>query len=148
VAKQKEVVGTISLQITPGAANPSPPVGPALGQRGVNIMEFCKQFNDATKDLDKSMKVPVLIVVFKDKSFKFTVKKPPVPSLILKKMGLKKGSQAPGRDSVGKITWSQIEEIAEMKKEEMLGVSDLQSAMAQVAGTARSMGIQVEEKAE
>lgn len=138
----KEVAGLIKLQIKGGAANPSPPVGPALGSKGVNIMDFCKQFNARTQD--KAGKVlPVIITVYSDKSFDFIVKQPPVPVQIKEAAKLKSGSAEPNRVKVATITWAQVKEIAENKMVDM-NCFTLKSAMSMVAGTARSMGVNVE----
>lgn len=138
----KEVAGLIKLQIKGGQANPSPPVGPALGSKGVNIMEFCKQFNGRTQD--KMGKVlPVVITVYADKSFDFLIKTPPAAIQILEAAKLKGGSPEPNRKKVGKITWEQVQAIAEDKKEDLNSFT-LASAMSMIAGTARSMGVTVE----
>ncbi len=139
----KKVVGFIKLQIPAGAANPAPPVGPALGQKGVNIMEFCKQFNAKTKE-QAGLIIPVVITVFSDKSFTFITKTPPAAVLLLKAAKLEKGSGEPNRNKVGKVTKKQVREIAEMKMTD-LNAASVDSAMSMVAGTARSMGITVEE---
>lgn len=139
----KKVVGFIKLQIPAGQANPAPPVGPALGQKGVNIMEFCKQFNAKTKE-QQGLIIPVIITVFNDKSFTFITKTPPAATLLLKAAKLEKGSGEPNRTKVGKVTKKQVREIAETKMPD-LNASSVESAMAMVAGTARSMGITVEE---
>ena len=137
----KEVSGIIKLQIKGGSANPSPPVGPALGAKGVNIMEFCKQFNARTQD--KAGKViPVIITVYKDKSFDFIIKTPPVAVQLLEATKLQKGSPEPNRDKIGDVTWEQIKKIAEDKMTD-LNAFTVESAMKMVAGTARSMGITV-----
>jgi large subunit ribosomal protein L11 len=137
----KEVAGIIKLQIRGGAANPSPPVGPALGSKGVNIMDFCKQFNARTQD--KAGKViPVVITVYGDKSFDFVTKTPPVAVQLLEVSKVKKGSQEPNRDKVASITWDQVRTIAQDKMED-LNCFTVESAMRMVAGTARSMGINV-----
>jgi len=137
----KEVAGLIKLQIRGGGANPSPPVGPALGSKGVNIMDFCKQFNARTQD--KAGKViPVVITVFGDKSFEFVTKTPPVAVQLLEVTKVKKGSQEPNRDKVASISWDQVKTIAEDKMED-LNCFTVESAMRMVAGTARSMGITV-----
>jgi large subunit ribosomal protein L11 len=138
----KKVVGQIKLQIPGGAANPSPPVGPALGQRGVNIMEFCKAFNAQTQNL-AGMVVPVIVTVYADRSFSFITKSPPAANLLLKAAGLEKGSPAPNKNKVGKVTRQQVEEIAKTKLQD-LTANDLAAAMKSVEGTARSMGIEVE----
>lgn len=137
----KEVAAFIKLQIKGGAANPSPPVGPALGSKGVNIMDFCKQFNARTQD--KAGKVlPVIITVYSDKSFDFVVKQPPVAVQLKEAAKVQKGSAQPNRDKVGQVTWDQIREIAQDKMPDM-NCFTLESAMRMVAGTARSMGISV-----
>ena len=137
----KKVTGQIKLQIAAGAANPSPPVGPALGQRGVNIMEFCKAFNAQTQNL-QGLVVPVIITVYADRSFTFITKSPPAPVLLLKAAGLEKGSPAPNKNKVGKVTRKQIEEIAKTKLKDLNAI-DLPAAMRSIEGTARSMGIEV-----
>ena len=137
----KKITGYIKLQIPGGAANPAPPVGPALGQKGVNIMEFCKQFNAKTQN-DKGMIVPVVITVYADKSFTFITNVSPVPALIKKVTGVQSGSGEPNRKKVGKITQAQITEIAQKKMPD-LNTIDLEAAKRMVAGTARSMGIEV-----
>lgn len=138
----KKVAGYIKLQIPAGGANPSPPVGPALGQHGVNIMEFCKAFNAKTQDKN-GMIIPVVITVYADRSFSFIVKTPPVPVLLLKAAGLKKGSGEPNRKKVGTVTKAQVQEIAETKMPD-LNTVNLESAMSMVEGTAKSMGLLVE----
>jgi large subunit ribosomal protein L11 len=137
----KKITGYIKLQVPAGAANPSPPIGPALGQRGVNIMEFCKAFNAATQD-KKGYVIPVVITVYADRSFTFITKVSPVPELIKKAIGLEKGSGEPNRKKVGKITQKQIEDIAKMKMPD-LNTDSLASASAMVAGTAKSMGLDI-----
>jgi len=137
----KEVAGIIKLQIKGGAANPSPPVGPALGSKGVNIMQFCKQFNARTQDLAGKM-LPVIITVFADKSFDFIVKQPPVAIQILEAAKVKSGSAEPHVKKVGSISWNQVKEIAEIKMSD-LNCFTMESAMRMVAGTARSMGITI-----
>jgi large subunit ribosomal protein L11 len=139
----KKVAGFIKLQIPAGQANPAPPVGPALGQKGVNIMEFCKQFNAKTKD-QAGLIIPVIITVYSDKSFTFITKTPPAATLLVKAAKVEKGSGEPNRTKVGKVTKKQVKEIAELKMAD-LNASDIDSAMSMVAGTARSMGITVEE---
>ncbi len=138
----KEITGYIKLQIPAGAANPAPPIGPALGQKGVNIMEFCKAYNAATQDR-VGLVVPVIITVYSDRSFSFVTKSPPASVLLRKAAGLAKGSGVPNRDKVGKVTRAQIEEIVEVKKED-LNARDMDAAVRIIAGTARSMGIEVE----
>ncbi len=137
----KEVDGFIKLQVRGGSANPSPPVGPALGAKGVNIMEFCKRFNAETQEQQGKV-LPVVITVFKDKSFSFIIKTPPAAVQLLEKAGLKSGSAESNRDKVGKVTWDQVKEIAENKMPD-LNAFKIESAMKMVAGTARSMGINV-----
>jgi large subunit ribosomal protein L11 len=139
----KKVTGFIKLQIPAGQANPAPPVGPALGQKGINIMEFCKQFNARTKD-QQGLIIPVIITVYADKSFTFVTKTPPAATLILKAAKLEKGSGEPNRTKVGKVTKKQVREIAELKMAD-LNAASVEAAMSMVAGTARSMGITVEE---
>lgn len=138
----KEVAGLIKLQIKGGAANPSPPVGPALGAKGVNIMEFCKQFNARTQKSAGKI-IPVIITVYEDKSFDFVTKTPPVPVQLLEAAKLQKGSPEPNRKKVAKVTWDQVKQIAEDKMPD-LNAFKVESAMRMVAGTARSMGITVE----
>lgn len=138
----KEITGYIKLQIPAGGANPAPPVGPALGQHGVNIMEFCKAYNAATQD-KAGMVIPVVITVYNDRSFSFETKSPPAAVLLKKAAGLAKGSGVPNRDKVGKVTRAQLEEIVETKKDD-LNANDLDAAVRIIEGTARSMGIEVE----
>ena len=138
----KKVVGFVKLQIPAGQATPAPPVGPALGQKGVNIMEFCKQFNARTQD-KQGLIIPVVITVFSDKSFTFITKTPPASVLLVKEAKLEKGSGEPNRTKVGKVTREQVKKIAEMKMPD-LNTTDIESAINMVAGTARSMGIVVE----
>jgi len=139
----KKVTGYIKLQVPAGAANPSPPIGPALGQQGVNIMEFCKQFNAQTQKLEKGLPIPVIITVYSDRSFTFVMKTPPASVLIRKAIGIEKGSGAPNTNKVGKITRKQLEEIAKTKQPD-LTAANLEAAVRTVAGTARSMGVDVE----
>jgi large subunit ribosomal protein L11 len=139
----KKIIGFIKLQIPAGKANPSPPVGPALGQRGLNIMEFCKAFNAATQGLEPGLPTPVVITAFADKSFTFVLKTPPATVLIKKAAGVQKGSPKPHTDKVGSITRAQAEEIAKAKSPD-LTAADLDAAVRTVAGSARSMGITVE----
>jgi large subunit ribosomal protein L11 len=141
--KGKKIQGMLSLQVPAGKANPAPPIGSALGQRGVNIMEFCKQFNDATKDIQPGTPTPVVMTIYTDKTFSFITKSPPTSYLILKGIGKDKGSKEPGKDFVGTLSNSKLEEIAKMKMKDM-GVVDIEAAKAMVAGTAVSMGIKVE----
>jgi len=138
----KKVSGMIKLQIPAGKANPAPPVGPALGQHGVNIMEFCKSFNARTQD-QAGMIIPVVITVYEDRSFSFITKTPPAPVLLKKAAGLERASGEPNRNKVGKVTKAQIKEIAELKMPD-LNAASLESAMRLIEGTARSMGIVVE----
>lgn len=140
----KKIVGYIKLQIPAGKANPSPPVGPALGQRGLNIMEFCKAFNAATQKMEPGMPIPVVITAYADRTFSFVTKMPPVSYFIIKASGLPKGSKEPGRSKVGKITKAQVQEIAEKKMPD-LNCSTVEAAMNMVMGQARSMGIEVVE---
>jgi len=135
----KEVTGFIRLQVKGGAANPSPPIGPALGSKGVNIMEFCKQFNARTQDSAGKI-LPVVITVYSDKSFDFVIKTPPVPIQLMDATKVKKGSAEPNRKKIASVTWSQVEEIAKDKLPD-LNTTNVHSAMRMVAGTARSMGI-------
>ncbi len=137
----KKVVGQVKLQIAAGQANPSPPVGPALGQRGVNIMEFCKAFNAQTQNM-QGLVIPVIVTVYADRSFTFITKSPPASVLLLKAAGLAKGSAAPNKNKVGKVTRAQVEEIAKTKMKD-LTAKDLEAAVRTVAGTARSMGIEI-----
>jgi len=137
----KKVVGSIKLQIPGGAANPSPPVGPALGQRGVNIMEFCKAFNAQTQNM-AGLVVPVIVTVYADRSFTFITKSPPASILLLRAAGIEKGSPNPNKNKVGKVTRAQVEEIAKTKLKD-LTAADLAAAVNTVSGTARSMGIEV-----
>ena len=139
----KKVTGYIKLQVPAGAANPSPPIGPALGQQGVNIMEFCKQFNAQTQKLEKGLPIPVVITVYSDRSFTFVMKTPPASVLIRKAIGIEKGSGAPNTNKVGTITRKQLEEIAKTKTPD-LTAANLEAAVRTVAGTARSMGVVVE----
>jgi len=140
----KKVEGYIKLQIKAGQASPAPPIGPALGQRGVNIMEFCKQFNAATQD-KMGLILPVIITVYSDKSFSFVVKSPPASVLLKKAAGIEKGSPDPKRQKVGKVTWEQCKEIARQKMED-LNCYDEEAGASMIAGTARSMGIIVEKE--
>ncbi len=140
----KEIVGYIKLQVPAGAANPSPPIGPALGQRGLNIMEFCKQFNAKTQSMEKNMPIPVVITAFSDRSFTFVTKTPPNTYFIKKAAKLDKGATTTGTQTVGKITMAQVREIATIKMPD-LNANDVEAAMRMVIGSARSMGIQVAE---
>jgi large subunit ribosomal protein L11 len=139
----KKITGYLKLQVAAGSATPSPPIGPALGQRGLNIMEFCKAFNAKTADQEKGAPTPVVITIYADKSFTFETKLPPVTYLIKKAVNLKSGSKLPGKESAGTITHKQIREIAEKKMAD-LNAYDVDQAATMIAGSARSMGIQVE----
>jgi large subunit ribosomal protein L11 len=140
----KKITGYIKLQVPAGSANPSPPIGPALGQRGVNIMEFCKTFNAATTELEKGMPIPTIITVYADRSFSFETKTPPATFLLKKAAGLKSGSKEPGKASAGSIKRSQVREIAETKMKD-LNANDLDAATKIIEGSARAMGLQVVE---
>ena len=140
----KKIEGYIKLQVPAGAANPSPPIGPALGQRGVNIMEFCKQFNAATQELEKAMPIPTVITVYADRSFSFVTKTPPASFLIKKAANLKSGSKEPGKVSAGTIKRSQLAEIAQTKMAD-LNANDIEQATKIIEGSARAMGLQVVE---
>ena len=140
----KKIEGYIKLQVPAGAANPSPPIGPALGQRGVNIMEFCKQFNAATQDIEKTTPLPTIITVFSDRSFTFVTKTPPATFLIKKAAGLKSGSKEPGKISAGQIKRSQLSEIAQVKMAD-LNAHDIEAATKIIEGSARAMGLEVVE---
>jgi large subunit ribosomal protein L11 len=140
----KKIDGYIKLQVPAGTANPSPPIGPALGQRGVNIMEFCKAFNAATQELEKNMPIPTIITVYADRSFTFVTKSPPASFLIKKAAKLKSGSKEPGKVSAGTIKRSQLSEIAEMKMKD-LNANDIDAATKIMEGSARSMGLEVVE---
>jgi large subunit ribosomal protein L11 len=139
----KKVQGYVKLQVPAGAANPSPPIGPALGQQGVNIMEFCKQFNAQTQKMEKGLPIPVVITVYTDRSFTFIMKTPPAAVLIRKAIGIEKGSGTPNTAKVGKISRKQLEEVAKMKQPD-LTAADLEAAVRTIAGSARSMGVDVE----
>jgi large subunit ribosomal protein L11 len=139
----KKLENYIKLQVPAGAANPSPPVGPALGQHGLNIMEFCKAFNAQTQDVENGMPLSVVIAVYSDKSFTFVIKTPPAAVLLKKAAGVAKGSGTPNSDKVGKVTRAQLEEIATIKMED-LNANDMDAAVRIIAGSARSMGIEVE----
>lgn len=141
----KKVTGQIKLQVAAGSANPSPPIGPALGQHGVNIMAFCKDFNAKTEKLEKGMPIPVVITVFEDKSFTFVMKTPPASYFIQKAIKIQKGSSTPGKGaSAGRITQKQLEEIAKQKMED-LNANDIEAAKKIIAGSARAMGVEVVE---
>jgi large subunit ribosomal protein L11 len=139
----KKITAYIKLQVKAGEANPSPPVGPALGQRGVNIMEFCKAFNAKTSDVEKGLPLPVVITVYSDRSFTFITKTPPATILLKKALGLKSGSSNPNTKKVGTVTVTQLEEIAKTKMED-LNAATLEAAVKTIAGSARSMGLNVE----
>lgn len=139
----KKVQAYIKLQVAAGKANPSPPVGPALGQHGVNIMEFCKAFNAKTQSLDAGMPIPVVITVYSDRSFTFETKTPPASFLLKKALGVQSGSSVPNRNKIGSVTRAQLEEIATTKDAD-LTAADMDAAVRTIAGTARSMGIEVE----
>ena len=140
----KEVMTIIKLQVPAGGANPSPPVGPALGQHGLNIMDFCNAFNDKTKEMEKGLKVPVEITVFEDRTFTFITKSPPAAVLLKKAAGIDSGSGEPNRTKVAKIPVSKFQEIAEMKMDD-LNANDIDAAIKIISGTARSMGIEIKE---
>ncbi len=140
----KKVTGYLKLQVPAGAANPSPPIGPALGQRGLNIMEFCKAFNAQTQKMEKNMPIPVVITTYQDRSFTFELKTPPVSYFLKKAAKLESASKAPGRDFVGSVTKAQIKEIAEQKMKD-LNANDIDAAMTMIEGSARSMGLKVAE---
>lgn len=139
----KKIVGYVKLQVPAGSATPSPPIGPALGQRGLNIMEFCKAFNAATQEMEKGSPIPVVITAYADKSFTFEMKQPPVTYFIKKAVNLKSGSKNPGKESAGTITQAQLRDIAEKKMKD-LNADTVDAAVSMIAGSARSMGIQVE----
>ncbi|MAU52740.1 MAG: 50S ribosomal protein L11 [Phyllobacteriaceae bacterium] len=138
----KKIAGQLKLQVPAGAANPSPPIGPALGQRGINIMEFCKAFNAATQEMEKGQPTPVIITYYQDKSFTFQMKQPPVSYFLKKAINLKSGSKTPGRDKAGQISRDKVREIAEAKMKD-LNANDVEAAMRMVEGSARSMGLEV-----
>ena len=140
----KKIAGYIKLEVPAGQANPSPPIGPALGQRGLNIMEFCKAFNAQTSKMEKGVPIPVVITTYQDRSFTFEMKTPPVSYFLKKAAGLQSGSKTPGRDKVGKVTKKQVKEIAEQKMKD-LNASDVDAAMKMIEGSARSMGLEVVE---
>ena len=140
----KEILTIIKLQVPAGGANPSPPVGPALGQHGLNIMDFCNAFNEKTKEVEKGLKVPVEITVFEDRTFTFITKSPPAAVLLLKAAGLQKASGEPNRNKVAKIPLNEVKKIAEMKMED-LNSNDIDAAIKTISGTARSMGIEIKE---
>jgi len=140
----KKIVGQIKLQVPAGAANPSPPIGPALGQRGLNIMEFCKAFNAQTQNLEKGMPIPVVITAYADRSFTFTTKTPPASFFLKRAASVQKGASTPGKATAGKVTEAQVREIAETKMVD-LNANDIEAAMEMVRGSARSMGLEVVE---
>ncbi|MEA2951653.1 MAG: large subunit ribosomal protein [Alphaproteobacteria bacterium] len=140
----KKITGYLKLQVPAGAANPSPPIGPALGQRGLNIMEFCKAFNAQTQQLEKGAPIPVVITVYADRSFTFEMKTPPVSHFLKKAAGIQSGSKTPGRDKAGKVSKAQVKEIAQKKMKD-LNCETIESAMKMVEGSARSMGLEVGE---
>ena len=140
----KKVTGFLKLQVPAGAANPSPPIGPALGQRGLNIMEFCKAFNSQTSKMEKNTPIPVIITTYQDRSFTFELKTPPVSFFLKKAAKLESGSKTPGRDLVGKVTKAQVKEIAEQKMKD-LNCDSIEAAMKMIEGSARSMGLTVAE---
>jgi len=140
----KKIEGYLKLQVPAGQANPSPPIGPALGQRGVNIMEFCKAFNAATQGLDQGSPIPTVITIFQDKSFTFATKTPPASYFLKKAAKLNKGSGVPGREVAGRVTQSQLKQIAEAKMQD-LNANSVEQAMKIIAGSARSMGLEVQE---
>lgn len=140
----KKITGYVKLQVPAGKANPSPPIGPALGQRGLNIMEFCKAFNAQSQGMEPGMPIPVVITAYADRTFSFVMKTPPASYFLKKAAGLNKGSQTPGRGSAGQVTWDQVREIAEKKMAD-LNAHDLDAASQMIAGSARSMGLEVVE---
>ena len=140
----KKITGYIKLQVPAGKANPSPPIGPALGQRGLNIMEFCKAFNARTQEMEPGMPIPVVITVFGDRTFSFVTKTPPNSYFLMKEAGIKKGTTTPGKGTVGKVTMAQLRDIAEKKMAD-LNANDVDAAAAMLVGSARSMGLQVVE---
>ena len=144
MAPKKKVTGLIKLQINAGAANPAPPIGPALGQRGLNIMEFCKAFNAQTQKLEKGAPIPVVITIYADRSFTFEMRTPPVSHFLKKAAKLESGSKTPGREPVGQVTKKQVREIAEQKMKD-LNCDTVEAAMKMIEGSARSMGLQVTE---
>ncbi len=139
----KKIEGYLKLQVPAGSATPSPPIGPALGQRGLNIMEFCKAFNAKTQEMEKGMPIPTIITIYSDKSFNFAIKTPPASFLLKKAAKLKKGGSAPGRDVAGSVTVAQCREIAEMKMKD-LNANDLDAATKIIEGSARAMGLEVQ----
>jgi large subunit ribosomal protein L11 len=140
----KKVTGFLKLQVPAGAANPSPPIGPALGQRGLNIMEFCKAFNAQTQKIEKNTPIPVVITTYQDRSFTFEMKTPPVSYFLKKAANLQSGSKTPGREKIGSVTQKQVKEIAEQKMKD-LNATTIEAAMKMIEGSARSMGLEVKE---
>jgi len=140
----KKVAGQLKLQVSAGSATPSPPIGPALGQRGINIMEFCKSFNAQTQEMEKGSPIPVVITYYQDKSFNFVMKTPPVSYFLKKAANLKSGSKTPGKATAGKVTRDQLRDIAEKKMKD-LNAYDIDAAVAMVEGSARSMGLEIAE---
>ncbi|MDI3468098.1 MAG: LSU ribosomal protein L11p (L12e) [Pseudolabrys sp.] len=140
----KKVTGFLKLQVPAGNANPAPPIGPALGQRGLNIMEFCKAFNAQTQKMEKGIPIPVIITTYQDRSFTFEMKTPPVSYFLKKAANLQSGSKTPGRDKAGKVTKAQVKEIAQQKMKD-LNAHDIEAAMKMIEGSARSMGLEVVE---
>ena len=140
----KKITGYLKLQVSAGSANPSPPIGPALGQRGLNIMQFCKDFNAASADMEKGSPVPVVLTIYADRTFSFEMKTPPVSHFLKKAAGLTKGSQTPGKGSAGRVSRDQVRSIAEQKLKD-LNARDVDAAMRMVVGSARSMGLEVVE---
>lgn len=138
----KEIEGYLKMQVPAGAANPSPPIGPALGQRGLNIMEFCKAFNERTKDMEKNMPIPTIVTIFEDKSFTFEIKTPPASYYLKKAAAVEKGGGTPGRESIGTVTMAQCRDIAKEKLSD-LNTNDVDEAAKMIAGSARSMGLEV-----
>jgi large subunit ribosomal protein L11 len=138
----KKITGYLKLQVPAGAANPSPPIGPALGQRGLNIMQFCKDFNAASQDLEKGAPIPVVLTIYADRSFTFEMKTPPVSHFLRKAAGVQKGSQTPGRGVVGQVSRDQVRKIAEQKLKD-LNAGNVEAAMRMIEGSARSMGLEV-----
>lgn len=138
----KEIEGYLKMQVPAGAANPSPPIGPALGQRGLNIMEFCKAFNERTKDMEKNMPIPTIVTIFEDKSFTFEIKTPPASYYLKKAASVEKGGGTPGRESIGTVTMAQCRDIAKEKLSD-LNTNDVDEAAKMIAGSARSMGLEV-----
>jgi len=138
----KEIEGYLKMQVPAGAANPSPPIGPALGQRGLNIMEFCKAFNERTKDMEKNIPIPTIVTIFEDKSFTFEIKTPPASYYLQKAASVEKGGGTPGRESIGVVTMAQCRDIAKEKLTD-LNTNDVDEAAKMIAGSARSMGLEV-----